>query len=106
MQVAQRQPSEVIRHKRLIDSVHTVSTEVLERGEVREYRDDAQRTGADESGSLVLHLHASQSKNNERQQRQKHDKYRVTIHNYQFSIINFQFPTIVSYSEYYPHCRC
>ena len=81
MQIAQRQPCEIIGHKRLIDAVHAVSTEILEGAEVREYRDDAQRTGADQSGHLVLHLHASQSQNNERQQRQQHDKYRVTKHN-------------------------
>ena len=81
MQVAQGQPSEIIRNKRLIDAVDAISTEVLERRQIRQDRDDAKRTGTDQTCHLVLHLHASQSKNNERQQRQKHDKYRVTIHN-------------------------
>ena len=41
MQVAQGQPSEIIRNKRLIDAVDAISTEVLERRHIRQDRDDA-----------------------------------------------------------------
>ena len=41
MQVAQGQPCEIIRNKRLIDAVDAVSTEVLERRQIRQKRDDA-----------------------------------------------------------------
>ena len=41
MQVAQGQPSEIIRNKRLIDAVDAISTEVLERRQIRQDRDDA-----------------------------------------------------------------
>ena len=81
-------------------------SEILESCDIAQQRDHSERTSADKACRLMLHLHASQSQNEERQQRQKHDKNCVTIHNYQFSIINFQLTTIPSYSGYCLRCHC
>ena len=75
MQIAQRQPSEVIGNDGSVCAIsQTVGTEIGEGRPIGKHGNQSQRCRADKTSSLMRHLHASKRKNHEGQRRQQKDQ--------------------------------